>query len=221
MPPAPARSSAGTAAAATRTGETEIHECGFWDRIKAAGLMRAGHRQAARERLKEAAACFAAAARVCPRRPHPRLHLARISAALDDRAAAIREAQEALRLGANEPAIHLLAGVIFMDVGENELATQALSRALALNPENELAKGYRALLRWSQGDAVGGAAELSRQPLPDSTAFLARLLLLTEQELRREAAKEALPAHVAELSAPRRRRPLRPLPLRGNGRRLP
>jgi len=147
--------------------------------------MRAGHRHAARQEWEEAAEQYAAAAAIRPTWAHPYLYLARVRAALGDRAGALQAAVQARQLAVGEPAVHLLAGVVFLDIGEHTLAAEALGEAARLSPGNDLARAYLALLRWRRGEAEAALAELSQQPLPDSVAFLARLLLLTETEFQR------------------------------------
>ncbi len=151
-------------------------------------LMRAGHRAATRDNLEDAASLFTKAVETCPSLPQPHIHLARTRLLLGDREGAVAAARDAIRHGADLPAAQLLGAVTLYDAGEFEDANAALTRVLEINPENDLAQAYRALLHWRDGGDMKGITRLARKGMPESSAFLARLLLLTEEEfLRRES----------------------------------
>ena len=166
--------------------------------LRARRLMRTGHRAAARGDLEDAAALFARAVETCPPLPQPHLHLARTRFLLGDREGAVTAAREGVHRGADLAAAQLLGAVTLYDAREFEDADAAFARALELDPGNDLARGYRALLRWRKGGGMNDIARLAREGLPESSAFLARLLILTEEEFRH---REPTPSPCAPPSA--------------------
>jgi tetratricopeptide (TPR) repeat protein len=146
-------------------------------------LVRHGIRRAAAGHRAEAIEALSRAVKDVPEHAFGQLHLAMALTAegrFDEAKAAL---DEALNLRPNEPAFHLFAGEVHFDAGDYRDAANEFRRALELNPNNILAKGYVALAEWANGR---DAPDISLDPgdLPDSTPFLARLLMLIEREMK-------------------------------------
>jgi len=169
---------------------------------RARRLMRAGHRAAAHGDLEEAAALFARAVEACPALPQSYVHLARTRFLLGDRDGAIATARDGMRRGADLPAAQLLGAVTLYDAREFGEADAAFARVLELDPGNDLARGYRALLRWRQGKGMNDVARLAREGLPESSSFLARLLILVEEEFRSREPASPAPPDASDEAAP-------------------
>lgn len=147
-------------------------------------LVRKGIRQAAGGHASEAIETISKALSEFPKHPLGQLHLASALTAEGRYQEAHAAIKEALDLRPNDPAFHLFAGKGYFDAGDYSRALTEFRRVLELNPDNLLAKGYESLAEWANGHA-----DISFDPdnLPDSTPFLARLLMLVEQEMRGRA----------------------------------
>ena len=152
-------------------------------RYETDGLVRKGIRQAAAGQNSAAIETLSRAVTEVPDHAFGQLHLAMALTAegrLDEAKAAL---DEALNLRPNEPAFRLFAGKVHFDAEKYRDAANEFRRALELNPDNVLAKGYVALAEWANGrDALDVA--LDPDNLADSTPFLARVLMLIEQEMK-------------------------------------
>ena len=90
--------------------------------------------------------------------------------------------EKALALAPERAAFHLFAGRVYFDAGNNAAARDAFRRAGELSPNNDLVQGYAVLNAWAAGDR-NAAFRLNSDDLPDSPPFLARLVLLIEEDL--------------------------------------
>ena len=144
-------------------------------------LMRAGHKLSARGDYAAAIEKYRAAATHEPESAQALAHLALAHAAVADYPNAVAAARQAIKFSRGEAAISVLAGIALMDADDLEGAAAAFAEALKLNSENDLAAKCALLAAWMRGDA-SAAAELSKQPLPDSQRFLARVLWQTEKQ---------------------------------------
>ena len=144
--------------------------------------IRNGIRLAHAGRREEAVTVLSAALQVMPDGPFGHLHLALALSAGGRCGEARQHVEKALAMDSERPAFHLLAGRVYFDAGDCPAAEAAFTRALQLNPRNDLARGYRTLSQWAAGDR-GAALRLRPETLPDSTPFLARVLYMMESEL--------------------------------------
>ncbi len=119
----------------------------------------------------------------CPSRPIARLHLALLLAETGRYEEAAGHAGAALELAPGRPAFHIFGGRALFDTGRFADARRAFDKARELSPENDLAQAYRVLVDWAEGNR-DAAGMFDPDGLPDSNAFLARLLCLIERDMR-------------------------------------
>ena len=169
---------------------------------RARRLMRAGHHAATHGDLEEAGALFARAVEACPPLPQPHVHHAHTRFLLGDRDGAVAAARDGMRRGPDLAAAQLLGAVTLYDARELEEADAAFARVLELDPGNDLARSYRALLRWRQGKGMNDVARLAREGLPESSSFLARLLILVEEEFRSREQTPPAPPDASDKAVP-------------------
>lgn len=146
-------------------------------------LVRKGIMLTAKGRRREGLALLERGVQLNAQHPRGRLHLGMALAgegAYDD---AVVHVREALALRPESAAFHLFAGRAFFDAGDYESARDAFDRCLALSRANDLAASYKVLTEWAAGSSEA-ACRLDADALPDSTPFLARLLMLIESEMR-------------------------------------
>ncbi len=107
----------------------------------------------------------------------PALHLARGHCLLQlgALAAAERDAERALALGARPAACWLLRGLVALQAERLEAARQSLEQVLAQAPEATGAWQLRGIVRLRQGDALGALADFSAalERAPDDAGLLA------------------------------------------------
>ncbi len=162
---------------------------GFWTDMRAAHGLRTGQRLARKGRFTQAVEKYRKVLAPQPRNARALLHMARALVAMGDREAAVEAARRALELKPDDPAFLILAGEVQLDAGNPAAAAGLFDRALKINPRNELARAYAHLAHWRKtGDRLW-AEQLRDIGLPDSNAFLVRLLMTVEENLR-----PALPA---------------------------
>ena len=139
-------------------------------------MAQAGDREAAVARLRELL------------EPHPnhgfgQLHLAVTLADMGRQDEACIHAEKALELADARPAFFLFAGRVFLDAENYGAARNAFEQALELSPDNDLAQAYRIVVEWAGGNAEA-AYKLDPESLPESNAFLARVLFLIEMKMQ-------------------------------------
>ena len=144
-----------------------------------AGLARLsrGRHDEAVERLERALAADAA-------NLHAGLHLAQAHAAAGRFAEALDLARSSAEAAPEAPAVLILAGEVCFDAGEEEEARGLFLRALKANPWNRLARAYATLTRWRLTGDDAWARKLLERGVPDSSGFIARMLLCAEQRFR-------------------------------------
>lgn len=153
------------------------------NRRAADGLVRKGIRLEAAGRRSEAIECLDKGIALFPGHPFGRLHLG-LALAGDGRFDEARtHLRRALELQPENAAFHLFAGRAFFDEADYAAAGQALDRTVELSPANDLARGYRVLNEWASS-RVEAAQRLDADRLPDSTPFLARVLMMIEKSLK-------------------------------------
>lgn len=150
--------------------------------VDAESLARKGIRMAGQGKSSEAVACLERAVGSAPDHAFGQLHLGMALSGLGRFDEAEEHLRHALALKPENPAFHLFAGVARFDSGHYDEAGKAFDRVMALSPQNDLAQGYHALTRWAAGNR-DVADTLIPDELPESTAFLARLLILIELDL--------------------------------------
>ncbi len=149
----------------------------------AEALIGEGVRLEAERRYEDAASALETGLAKAPEHATGQLHLGAILAILGRHDEAGTHLEKALELKPASPAFFLFAGRAFLDGRRHARAKSALGRALDLSPENDLVRHYSLLNRWDSGDQTI-AGELDPAELPESNAFLARLLLLIEADLK-------------------------------------
>ena len=107
-------------------------------------------------------------------------------------------------LPSNVPA-QVFSGVAALDAGDAPAAEAAFARALALQPQNDLARAYRALSLLHLGDEKEGVATLHAHGFSDNRMFVVRLTEWMEMQWLREG----------RFFAPRALAPLQPRPAPG------
>ena len=107
-------------------------------------------------------------------------------------------------LPSNVPA-QVFSGVAALDAGDAPAAEAAFARALALQPQNDLARAYRALSLLHLGDEKEGVAILHAHGFSDNRMFVVRLTEWMETQWLREG----------RFFAPRALAPLQPRPAPG------
>jgi len=153
------------------------------ERSRADDLARAGIRAAAGDDRPEALRLLREAVARSPGHAVANLHLGTLLAEEGKTDEARPAIEKALATRPDSAAFRLLAGRAYFDLGDYDSARAELDRTLALSPRNDLAAGYRTLVEWAAGDP-SAAERLHPDNLPDSTHFLARLLMLIETDLR-------------------------------------
>ena len=118
-----------------------------------------------------------------PSHPIAQLHLALLFADAGRYEEAVRHADIALELEPRRPAFLVFGGRALFDAGHYADARCAFDKARELSPENDLAHAYRILVDWAEGNR-DAAGMFEPDSLPDSNAFLARLLCLIERDMR-------------------------------------
>ena len=167
--------------------------------MRAAHHLRAGQQLAREGRFVQAVERYRNVLGLQPRNARALLHMARALVAMGDREGAVQAALQALELKPRDAAFLILAGEVQLDAGHPNAATELFERALERSRQNDLARAYLRLANWrSRGDILW-AEELREAGLPDSTAFLVRLLMTVEEHLR--PAKPPAPAPVTVPSA--------------------
>jgi len=146
-------------------------------------LVREGVRLESQRRRGEAAERFRAALQRAPEHPFALLHLAASLAGEGRFDEAGPPLTRALELRPQSAAFHLFAGRIRFDAGQWPAAQEELRRTLELNAENDIARAYGTLTAWAAGD-LSAPERLDPANLPDSNAFLARLLMQVELEMK-------------------------------------
>ena len=146
-------------------------------------LVRKGVRLAARGARADAMGCLGRAIALTPDHAFGRLHLSLALAAEGEFEQGREHLRRALELRPASAAFHLLAGRFFFDAEEYAAASDAFRRAAELSPRNALVLPYR-LLSDSAGGRAAVPGQLDPDDLPDSTPFLARLLMLIELALK-------------------------------------
>ena len=151
--------------------------------LQADDFVRDGVRLESERRRAEAADLFRKAVERVPDHPFALLHLASSLAGEGRFAEAGGPLEEALKLRPESAAFHQFAARIRFDEGNWSAAREELRRTLELNPENDIARAYLLLTDWAAGKSAA-AQEFDPAWLPDSTAFMARLLMLIELEMK-------------------------------------
>ena len=153
------------------------------DTYRADALVRKGVRIAARGKLTDAMLCLEEAVSCAPDHPFGHLHLS-LAMAREGRVDEARtHLDRALELQPKNAAFRLFSGRIHFDVGDYRAAAREFARGMEINPENDLLSAYKVLNDWAAGDG-DAPKRFAPDNLPDSTAFLARLLMLVEVELK-------------------------------------
>ena len=152
--------------------------------MRAAHNLRAGQHLARKGRFVQAVQRFRNVLALQPRNARALLHMARALVATGDREEAVQAALRALELKPRDAAFLILAGEVRLDAGCPEAATELFERALERSPQNDLARAYLRLAHWRSTGDILWAEQLRAAALPDSTAFLVRLLMTVEENLR-------------------------------------
>jgi len=153
------------------------------DVYRADALVRKGVGLAVRGKLTDAASRLEEAVSCAPDHPFGHLHLC-LALASEGRVDEARpHLDRAIELQPDNAAFRLFAGRIHFDAGDYRAATQEFSRGMEISPENDLLSAWQVLNDWAAGDR-DASKRFAPDDLPDSTAFLARLLMLVESELK-------------------------------------
>jgi tetratricopeptide (TPR) repeat protein len=148
--------------------------------------VRRGIRWAAAGKRAEALELLSRAVEEYPEHAFGQLHRAAALAEEGRIDEAKQALDKALALRPQEAAFHLFAGKIHFDAGSYSDARMEFERAAELSPGNLLVRGYLALTEWANGrDPLD--VPLDPDDLPDSTPFLARLLMLIESDMKGRA----------------------------------
>jgi tetratricopeptide (TPR) repeat protein len=110
--------------------------------------------------------------------------MARALVALDKPEDAVAAASHAIELKPRDPSFLILAGEVQLDAGRADAASDLFDRALKISPQNDLARAYLRLANWRQTGDLQWAEQLRTESLPDSTAFMVRLVMTVEEKLR-------------------------------------
>ena len=148
-------------------------------------LFRRGLKHAALGAFDKAVAAFNKARRRDPRCPFYPMHLALALCELGRCGEALDAAALAVELAPGSAAIHIFAGRVLYDARDFDGARARFDAALRLSPENDLARGYRVLADWADGDP-NAWRRIEPDQLPDSTPFLVRWLQQIEMAMRPE-----------------------------------
>lgn len=151
--------------------------------MQADDLVRDGVRLESERRRLEAAEHFRKAAELAPDHAVALLHLASALAGEGRFSEASDPLEQALKLRPDSAAFRQFAARIRFDEGSWTAAREELRRTLELNPGNDIARAYLTLTDWAAGKSAA-ARDLDPGWLPDSTAFMARLLMLIETEMK-------------------------------------
>jgi tetratricopeptide (TPR) repeat protein len=151
--------------------------------LQADDLVREGVRLESERRRMEAAERFRKAVEFAPDHAFALLHLASSLAGEGRFEEAGAPLEQALKLRPDSAAFHQFAARFRFDEGNWSAARAELGRTLELNPDNDIARAYLVLTDWAAGKS-SAAQSFDPARLPDSTAFMARLLMLIEGELK-------------------------------------
>ena len=153
------------------------------DAYRADALVRKGVGLAARGKLTDAISRLEEAVSCAPNHPFGHLHLS-LAIAREGRVDEARpHLDRAIELQPDNAAFRLFAGRVHFDAGDYRAAAREFDRGMQVNPENDLLSAYQALNMWAAGDR-DAPKRFIPDNLPDSTPFLARLLMLIEAELK-------------------------------------
>ena len=152
-------------------------------RLRARRVFRRAQRAARRGAFARAVSGFRRAQRLDPRFAYPAVHEALALTELGRVDEALAAARRAVALAPRNAAVRIFAGRVHYDADDLAAARAHFETALELNPENDLARGYCVLTRWTAGEAEAWR-ELAPAEMPDSNAFLVRWLERVEVELR-------------------------------------
>jgi len=146
---------------------------------RADALVRKGVGLAARGKLADAISRFEEAVTCAPDHAFGHLHLS-LAIAREGRIDEARpHLDRAIELQPDNAAFRLFAGRIHFDAGDYRAAAREFARGMQVNPENDLVSAYQVLNIWAAGDREA-PKRFTPDNVPDSTAFLARLLMLIE-----------------------------------------
>lgn len=120
----------------------------WWSGPRALERARAAY--AAGRRI-EAREMFAAIARRSPNMAEPHIYLGRMAREDGDRATALRELEQAVKLEPNNSTAHREMGSYLLSIGNPQLAARFYVRAIEANPRDRTAMGYLACALVQQG----------------------------------------------------------------------
>jgi len=176
-------------------------------RLQADRKLLAGQKLAYAGRFEEAIARYDEAANLIPRDLRIQIHRALALSAMGRREEAIAALRRATIAEPSAFVYPLFEGIIWYDAGLLTEARRAFTRASSLDPTNELAKAYLALIDMASGSLESGYLQLRGIVSRVNAACQSRVLLYCEQYLlSHQERAEPLFRLVAEEERRKRRR---------------